>query len=132
MTMTDPIADLLTRLRNGFESKHVKVDVPASKVKLEIVRILQEEGYIESFKVSEDSRQGTISVFLRYGSEREPAITEVRKVSTPGCRVYYRKDQIPDVLNGLGINILSTSQGLMTGQKARKAGIGGEILCTIY
>lgn len=132
MTMTDPVADLLTRLRNGLQGRRAKIDIPASKLKLEIVRILHDEGFVEGFTTAQDDRQGVISVFLKYGPERQPAITSMSKVSTPGCRVYCKKGEIPQILNGLGINILSTSKGVMTGQKAHQAGLGGEVLCNVY
>jgi small subunit ribosomal protein S8 len=130
--MTDPIADLLTRIRNALLAKHSSVDVPASRMKLEIVRILKSEGYIDNFKVVEDSRQGTINVQLKYVVAGRGAITGMERVSKPGRRVYRGKGEIPRVLNGLGITILSTSQGVMTGNTCRDKGVGGEVLCNVW
>jgi small subunit ribosomal protein S8 len=132
MNMTDPVADLLTRIRNGVRAKLNKVDVPRSKLKVEIARILKEEGYISNFKLSEDDKQGNLRVFLKYGPGMERVITDLQRVSRPGCRIYCGKDQIPRVYGGLGINILSTSRGLMTGKAAAREGVGGEILCNVW
>lgn len=132
MNMTDPVADLLTRIRNGVRAKLGKVDVPRSKLKVEIARILKEEGYITNFKLSEDDKQGNLRVFLKYGPGMERVITDLQRVSRPGCRIYCGKDQIPRVYGGLGINILSTSRGLMTGKAAAREGVGGEILCNVW
>ena len=132
MNMTDPVADLLTRIRNGVRAKLNKVDVPRSKLKVEIARILKDEGYITNFKLSEDEKQGNLRVFLKYGPGMERVITDVQRVSRPGCRIYCGKDQIPRVYGGLGINILSTSRGLMTGRSAAREGVGGEILCNVW
>jgi small subunit ribosomal protein S8 len=132
MSMTDPIADLLTRIRNAYMAKHDTVNVPASRMKAEIVKILGNEGYIAGFDVSKDDRQGMIRVHLKYGSGGERAITGLQRVSTPGRRVYCGKDEIPRVLDGLGITILSTSKGIMTGSTCRKLGVGGEVLCNIW
>jgi len=118
MSMTDPVADMITRIRNGVRAKLPKVDVPGSKLKLEIARILKDEGFVSGVKLIEDSKQNVIRVFLRYGPGMERAITELQRVSKPGCRIYCGKDQIPKVYGGLGINILSTSRGLMTGRRA--------------
>ena len=132
MSMTDPVADLLTRIRNGVRAKLGKVDVPRSKLKVEIARILKDEGYITNFKLSEDDKQGNLRVFLKYGPGMERVITDLQRVSRPGCRIYCGKDQIPRVYGGLGINILSTSRGLMTGKAAAREGVGGEILCNVW
>ena len=132
MNMTDPIADMLTRIRNGVRARLPRVDVPASKLKGEIARILKDEGYIANFKVFEDPRQGSIRVFLKYGPSREKVITDLQRVSRPGCRIYCGKTQIPRVYGGLGINILSTSHGVMTGREAARTGVGGEILCNVW
>ncbi len=131
MSMTDPVSDLLTRIRNASAARHITVDVPASKVKLEIVRILKEEGYIENFVHSRDNTQGVIKIQLRYVSGKKPLISSMERVSRPGCRVYARKSSIPQVLGGIGICILSTSQGLVTGKQALERGLGGEVLCAI-
>ena len=132
MNMTDPVADLLTRIRNGVRAKLGKVDVPRSKLKVEIARILKDEGYITNFKLSEDDKQGNLRVFLKYGPGMERVITDLQRVSRPGCRIYCGKDQIPRVYGGLGINILSTSRGLMTGKAAAREGVGGEILFNVW
>ena len=132
MNMTDPVADLLTRIRNGVRAKLTKVDVPRSKLKVEIARILKDEGYIANFKLSEDDKQGNLRVYLKYGPGMERVITDLQRVSRPGCRIYCGKDQIPRVYGGLGINILSTSRGLMTGKSAAREGVGGEILVNVW
>lgn len=132
MNMTDPIADMLTRIRNGVRARLLKVDVPASRLKGDIARILKNEGYIANFKVIEDPRQGNIRVFLKYGPGWEKVITDLQRVSRPGCRIYCGKAEIPRVYNGLGINILSTSHGVMTGREAAHTGVGGEILCNVW
>ena len=131
MSMTDPVSDLLTQIRNASAARHETVDVPASKLKLEIVRILKEEGYIENFVFSRDDKQGVVKVKLRYGPGKKPLISSMERVSRPGCRVYARKSSIPQVLGGIGICILSTSQGLVTGKQAVERGLGGEVLCAI-
>jgi small subunit ribosomal protein S8 len=132
MNMTDPVADLLTRIRNGVRAKLTKVDVPRSKLKVEIARILKDEGYIANFRLVEDGKQGSIRIFLRYGPGWERVITDLQRVSRPGCRIYCGKGEIPRVYGGLGINILSTSRGVMTGRQAARTGIGGEILCNVW
>jgi small subunit ribosomal protein S8 len=132
MNMTDPVADLLSRIRNGVRARIPKVDVPASKLKLEIARILKDEGYITNFKSTEDGKQGVIRVYLKYGPGMERVITDLQRVSRPGCRIYCGKGEIPRVYGGLGINILSTSRGLMTGRDAARTGVGGEILCNVW
>ena len=130
--MTDPVADFLTRVRNAIRAKHQKVDVPASKLKAEIARILKEEGYISNFKTTEENGQKLLRVYLKYGSNNEATITNLERVSKPGCRVYVGRTEIPRVLGGLGINILTTPRGVMTGRDARKQGVGGEILCQVW
>jgi small subunit ribosomal protein S8 len=130
--MTDPIADMLTRIRNGVRGRLAKVDVPASKLKVEIARILKDEGYVSNYKLVEDERQGLLRVYLKYGPGMERIITDLQRVSRPGCRIYCGKDAIPRVYGGLGINILSTSRGLMTGRSAAREGLGGEILCNVW
>jgi small subunit ribosomal protein S8 len=130
--MTDPIADMLTRIRNAVQAKHAKVDMPASRLKIEIARILKDEGYISHFKTSEEAQRNYLTVFLKYGPRGEKVITTIERVSRPGCRVYVSKSEIPKVLGGLGINIVTTSRGIMTGREARKQGFGGELLCNIY
>ena len=132
MNMTDPVADMIARIRNGVRAKLPRVDVPSSKLKVEIARILKDEGYISNFKVNEDDRQNVLRVFLKYGPGMERVITDLQRVSRPGCRIYCGKDEIPRVYGGLGINILSTSRGLMTGRSAAREGVGGEILCNVW
>ena len=132
MNMTDPIADMITRVRNGVRAKLPKVDVPTSKLKLEIARILKDEGYIANFRVSEDETQGVLRIYLKYGPGMERVITDLQRVSRPGCRIYCGKGEIPRVYGGLGINILSTSRGIMTGKTAAREGVGGEILCNVW
>ncbi|MBS4007418.1 MAG: 30S ribosomal protein S8 [Clostridium sp.] len=132
MTMTDPIADMLTRIRNAAMVKHEAVEIPGSKVKLAIADILKSEGFIKEFEFKKDNKQGMIRVYLKYGPNRERVITGLKRISKPGLRVYASKDQLPKVLGGLGIAIISTSQGIMTDKAARKAGTGGEVLCYIW
>lgn len=132
MVMTDPIADMLTRIRNGNHAKHEFVDVPASKIKKEIATILLEEGYIKGFDVIDDSKQGIIRVELKYVNNKERVITGIKRISKPGLRVYVQKDETPKVLGGLGIAVISTSQGIMTDRKARKNGVGGEVICYVW
>jgi len=131
MTMTDPVSDLLTRIRNASAARHETVEIPSSKLKLEIVRILKEEGYISNFILNQDNKQGMIRLQLRYAAGKKPVITELDRISRPGCRVYARKDEIPSILGGLGICILSTSQGVLTGKQAQEKGLGGEVLCSV-
>ena len=137
--MTDPISDMLTRIRNGVSAKHARVDMPASKLKAEIARILQDEGYIQGFRMVEEpaTRPGAqprqvIRVFLKYGPRGERVITGLERISRPGRRVYLSVDDVPPVLGGLGTNILTTSRGVMTGRAAKKAGVGGEVLCNVW
>ena len=132
MRLTDPVADFLTRIRNAIRARHQKVDIPASRLKAEIARILKEEGYIANFKAVEEDGHKIIRVYLKYSNSNEAAITNVSRVSSPGCRVYVRRSEIPRVLGGMGINILTTPRGVMTGRQARKEGVGGEVLCEIW
>lgn len=132
MSMTDPIADLLARIRNAHRAKHDRLDVPASRVKLEVCRILKEEGYIKNVKVVEEEPRDLLRIFLSYTKEGSPGISRMRRVSTPGRRVYRGADAIKPVLNGLGIGIVSTSKGLMTDRQAREQRMGGEILCEVW
>jgi len=130
--ITDPIADLLTRIRNGSRARHPRVDVPSSKLKVEIARILKDEGYIANFKVADEKGKRTLRVFLRYTPDRRSVITDLRRVSRPGSRRYIGKAGIRPVVGGMGIVILSTPRGLMTGQAARNKGVGGELLCEVW
>jgi small subunit ribosomal protein S8 len=129
---SDPVADMLTRVRNAITARHPKVDVPASKLKAEIARILKEEGYISNFKVAEEGVKRVIKIYLKYGPNNSPVITQIERVSRPGCRVYVGQKDIPRVQGGLGINILTTPRGVMTGKHARQEGVGGELLCRIW
>ena len=136
--MTDPIADMLTRIRNAVIAKHSRVDVPASRLKVEIARILEGEGYIQGFKLLEEKAgqsvapQRVIRLFLKYGPHGERVITGIERISRPGRRVYFPRTDVPHVLGGLGTNILTTSRGVMTGRAAVRAGVGGEVLCNVW
>jgi small subunit ribosomal protein S8 len=129
--INDPIADMLTRIRNGIQARHQRVDMPSSKLKVEVARILKEEGYISNFKIAEEGKKKILKVFLRYGADGTSVISTLERVSRPGRRVYVGAREIPKVLGGMGINILTTPRGLMTGKNARKVGVGGELLCSI-
>lgn len=129
MTMTDPIADLLTRIRNANQRGQTKVDIPSSGLKQEIARVLLEGNYIDNFTLIKDDRQGILRIYLRYGPEKKRVIRGLKKISTPGRRVYVGKDEIPYVKGGMGLALISTSQGLLTDAEARKAGVGGEVIC---
>ncbi|HSK09129.1 MAG TPA: 30S ribosomal protein S8 [Vicinamibacterales bacterium] len=136
--MTDPIADMLTRIRNAVQAKRARVDIPASRLKVEIARILQDEGYVQGFTVVEETPEGArtpqkfVRVFLKYGPRGERVITGIERVSRPGRRVYFSHDKVQPVLAGLGISILTTSRGLMTGRQASRTGVGGEVLCNVW
>ena len=132
MSFTDPVADFLTRIRNGIKARHQKVDAPASKLKLEIARVLKEEGYISNFKTTEENGRAVLRVYLKYGANNEAAIRDLSRISRPGCRVYVGRDEIRRVQGGLGISIMTTPRGVMTGRQARREGVGGEILCEIW
>ncbi len=132
MQITDPIADMLTRIRNANSSKHETVNIPSSKIKVEIAKILLEEGYIAAYEIIEDGLQGIIKVTLKYGPNKQKVITGLKRISKPGLRVYASKDELPRVLRGLGIAIISTSKGIMTDKKARSENVGGEVLAFIW
>jgi small subunit ribosomal protein S8 len=132
MTMTDPIADLLTRVRNAIAAKHDRVDVPSSRLKIAITRILKDEGFIKNFKVSRDNRQGVIRIFLKYTESHRSVIQGLKRVSRPSRRVYQKTSEIEPVLSGLGIGIISTSRGVMTDKEARRHHLGGEMICEIW
>ena len=132
MQITDTIADMLTRIRNASAAKHDSVDVPASKVKKAIAQILLDEGYISSFTVEEDGKQGVIHIVLKYGPNKAQTITGIRRVSTPSIRIYTNVEDMPKVMKGLGVAILSTSKGIMTDKAARKANVGGEVLAYVW
>ena len=131
MAATDPIADMLTRLRNGLHARHERVEMPSSKLKVEIARILKEEGYINNFKVSEEGKKKTLRVMLRYGNDGGSVISTIERVSRPGRRVYVERHKVPTILGGLGVTVLTTPRGVMTGKNARKVGVGGEVLCNV-
>ena len=132
MTMTDPIADLLTRIRNACRRGKSSVDIPASKLKRQIARILKEEKFIKDYTLIEDDRQGMLRVYLRYGPEKVPLITGLKRISRPGCRIYKKSDELPRVIGGKGVAVISTSQGVLTDSQARKAGVGGEVICYLW
>ena len=132
MSMTDPIADMLTRIRNACQAKHPRVDVPASNLKRELARVLAESRFIDNFAVIEDDKQGVLRLYLRYDSDNKSIIHGLKRVSRPGLRQYSGKTDIPRVLRGLGISIVSTSKGVMTDREARSGGVGGEILCNVW
>lgn len=132
MSMTDPIADMLTRLRNASSAGHEKVVIPMSTIKAKLAEVLKAEGFIKDFILHKDPVQGSITVVLRYSASKEPAITGIKRISKPGLRRYNNKREIPDVLDGLGIAILSTSQGVLVDRDAKAKGLGGELLCTVW
>ena len=132
MSLTDPVADFLARIRNAIRARHQKLDVPASKLKTEIARILKEEGYISNYKTQEEDGKSILRVYLKYGAGSEAAIRDLARISRPGCRVYIGRDEIKRVQGGLGISIMTTPKGVMTGRQARREGVGGEILCEVW
>lgn len=132
MSLTDPIADLLTRIRNAVRIKNKEVSMPSSRLKVEIAKILKEEGYIRNFKVVDDNKQGKLSITLKYTEDNRSIITGLQKISKPGCRIFCQRDAIPKVMDGLGIAVISTSQGVITGKKCEEIGVGGEVLCYIW
>jgi small subunit ribosomal protein S8 len=132
MATSDPIADMLTRIRNAQLARHPKVDVPASRLKMDIARILKEEGFITNFKLAEDGAKRSIRIYLKYTPGNVPLISRIERVSRPGCRVYVGSKEVPRVLGGLGVNILTTPKGVMTGSSARKENVGGEVLCQVW
>ncbi len=129
---SDPISDMLTRIRNGLAARHHKVDIPGSKVKIEIARILKEQGYVANYRVANDDKKQTIKVYLKYRPDRSPVISELKRISKPGRRVYADSNNIPRVIGGMGVCIMTTSKGVMTGKEAGKQSVGGEVLCTVY
>jgi small subunit ribosomal protein S8 len=128
----DSIADFLTRIRNGITTKKKEVNVPSSRLKVEVAKILKEEGYIKNFKVIDDSKQGVLNVSLKYGEDGASVISGLKRVSKPGCRVYCTRDSVPKVLDGLGLVIVSTSKGVLSGRKCEELGAGGEVLCSVW
>ena len=129
---SDPIADMLTRIRNGMAARHHKVEIPGSKVKIELARILKEEGYVANYRVATENHKKTLKVYLKYRPDNRPVITRLTRVSKPGRRVYVDAQRIPRVIGGMGVSVLTTSKGVMTGRQAKGLGIGGEVLCTVY
>jgi len=132
MSLTDPIADMLTSIRNALLVKKKDVTMPSSRLKVEVAKILKEEGYIKNFKVIDDNKQGILTLTLKYTDNNRSVITGLEKISKPGCRIYCKGDAVPKVLDGLGIAIVSTSKGLMSGKKCEEKGVGGEVLCYIW
>ena len=132
MVVTDTIADMLTRIRNANQMRYQEVSVPASNLKISLAKILKDEGFIEDYKVNDDNVQGTIELTLKYGQNKERVITGLKRISKPGLRVYAKANEVPKVLNGLGIAVISTSRGVMTDKEARKQNLGGEVLCYIW
>ena len=132
MVMTDPIADMLTRIRNGLQARHESVDVPASNLKAEILRVMKAEGYIKNYKVLGEGEKKFIRIFLKYTKDGKPALKGLRRISKPGRRIYSGFNEIPYVMNGLGISVVSTSKGILTDKEARLNRVGGEILCSIW
>lgn len=129
---SDPISDMLTRIRNGLAAHHHKVDIPGSKVKIEIARILKEQGYVANYRLANDGGKHTIKVYLKYRPDRSPVISELKRVSKPGRRIYADSGEIPRVIGGMGVCIMTTSRGVLTGKEAKRQGVGGEVLCTVY
>ncbi len=132
MSMTDPIADMLTRIRNGIQSRHDRVELPSSKLKVEVARILKSEGFITNYKVVEQTPQPVLRMYLKYAGDGEPVIHGIERISRPGRRVYRGKEEIPQVLGGLGLAIISTSKGVLSGAEAARSGVGGEVLCQVW
>jgi len=132
MSQSDPIADMLTRIRNATLARKKEVDIPSSRIKVDIARLLKEEGYIKNFKVLDDKKQGVLNISLKYVDAVTGAISGLRRVSRPGCRIYCTKGDVPKTLDGLGITLISTSRGIVTGKKCEELGLGGEVLCTIW
>ncbi len=132
MSMTDPMADMLTRIRNAGMAGHAKLDMPSSNSKVAVATVLKDLGYIKNIKVISDDKQGVLRIYLKYDNNQEPVIHEIKRISSPGCRVYVGKDEIPRVKNGLGVSILSTSKGVLDDVSARQAQVGGEVICTVW
>ena len=132
MSLSDPIADMLTRVRNASLIKRKDVSMPSSKVKIEVAKILKEEGYIKNYKVADDGKQGVLNISLKYTDANQSVITGLRRISKPGCRIYCTRDTMPKVLDGLGVAIISTSRGMATGRKCAELGVGGEVVCSVW
>jgi small subunit ribosomal protein S8 len=132
MSLMDPIADMLTRIRNGAKARKKEVNMPSSGIKVEIAKILKDEGFIRGYKVTEDKKQGILNVTLKYTEENRTAIAGLRRISSPGCRIFCTKDSVPKVMDGLGLVIVTTSKGVMSGKSCEDQGVGGEVLCSIW
>jgi small subunit ribosomal protein S8 len=132
MSMTDPIADMLTRIRNALTASYNTVDIPSSRLKIDIAKVLKSEGFIKNYKIIDDQKQGIMRIFFKFDDNGASVVDGLKRMSKPGCRMYSKSDRIPTVLNGYGINILSTSKGIMTDKQAKKMGIGGEIICSVW
>ena len=132
MSVTDPIADMITRMRNAARIKRRELQMPSSKLKVELAKIFKDEGYIKNYKVLDDKKQGTLALTLKYSESNQSVITGLRRVSRPGCRIYSTHDRVPKVLDGLGVAVISTSKGITTGKKCEELGVGGEVLCFIW
>ena len=132
MSIVDPIADMLTRIRNAAKAKKKEVNIPSSRMKVEIAKILKEEGYVKNFKVIDDNKQGILNVTLKYAEDNQSIITGLRRISKPGCRIFCTRDSVPKVLDGLGVVIVSSSKGIATGKKCEELGVGGEVICSIW
>ncbi|HHY05107.1 MAG TPA: 30S ribosomal protein S8 [Thermoanaerobacterales bacterium] len=132
MAMTDVIADMLTRIRNGSDAGHLSVDIPCSNMKRDIAQTLKDEGYIRDYEIIQDDKQGIIRVYLKYGPNKQKIITGIKRISKPGLRIYAKKDEVPQVMGGLGTVILSTSRGIMTDKQARREQVGGEVICYVW
>lgn len=132
MSLSDPIADMLVRIKNAILVQKKEVEIPSSSIKIEIAKILKEEGYIENFKLEEDKKQGILRIYLKWLNKKESVISGLKRISKPGCRIYCSGDEIPKVLDGLGIAIISTSKGILTDKKCREMGIGGEVICYVW
>jgi len=132
MSLTDPISDMLTRMRNAIMVQKKEVSIPSSRIKVEVAKVLKEEGYIKNFKVVDDNKQGILNITLKYTDDNQSVITGLRRVSKPGCRIYCKRESIPKVLHGLGVVLISTSKGIATGKKCEEIGVGVEVLCYIW
>jgi small subunit ribosomal protein S8 len=132
MSLVDPISDMLTRVRNAAKAKKKEVNIPSSRMKVEIAKILKEEGYIKNFKVIDDNKQGILNITLKYAEDSQSIISGLRRISKPGCRIFCTRDSIPKVLDGLGIVIISSSKGIATGKRCDELGVGGEVICSIW
>jgi small subunit ribosomal protein S8 len=132
MGMTDPIADMLTRIRNGIRASYTSVDIPSSGIKIDIAKVLKSEGFIKNYKIMPDNKQGIMRVFFKFDEKGDAIIDNLKRVSKPGCRIYSKGEKIPKILNGFGISIISTSKGVMTDKQARNENVGGEVLCSVW